>query len=319
MVMRPIVMGGFASLFFSLSFILNRSMNLTGGSWIWSSSLRFFFMVPFLFFIVFIRGDLKPLIEHMKLNLSTWLKWSTIGFGIFYAPLCFAAGYGPSWLIASTWQITIIAGSLLVPLFYIEIKDGDSIKKVRNKLPIKELIISLIILIGVFVMQVDQMSKIKSKEILLGWLPVIIAAFAYPLGNRKIMELCKEEIDTYQRVLGMTLASLPFWIILSIYGFIYVGVPSNAQINQSLIVAIGSGVIATILFFKATDFTKGDIHKMAIVEATQSGEVLFSLIGELFILNGLFPSSLSLIGIAFVISGMILHSISSKKIGIKTL
>ena len=271
-------------------------------------------MVPFLLLIVFIRGNIKPLIKHMKLNILNWIIWSTIGFGMFYAPLCLAAGYGPSWLIASTWQITIIAGSLLVPLFYTEIKNGEDIKKVRNSLPIKELILSFVILIGVFIMQFDQMSKITSKEMLLGGLPVILAAFAYPLGNRKIMELCKEDIDTYQRVLGMTLASLPFWIILSIYGLINTGVPSYSQINKSLIVAISSGVIATILFFKATDSTKGDNRKMAVVEATQSGEVIFSLMGELFILSGTFPSPLSLMGISFVIGGMILHSLSSRSL-----
>jgi len=312
--MKPIILGGFASLFFSFTFVLNRSMNLTGGSWIWSSSLRFFLMVPFLLLIVFIRGNIKPLIKHMKLNILNWIIWSSIGFGMFYAPLCLAAGYGPSWLIASTWQITIIAGSLLVPLFYTEIKNGEDIKKVRNSLPIKELILSFVILIGVFIMQFDQMSKITSKEMLLGGLPVILAAFAYPLGNRKIMELCKEDIDTYQRVLGMTLASLPFWIILSIYGLINTGVPSYSQINKSLIVAISSGVIATILFFKATDSTKGDNRKMAVVEATQSGEVIFSLMGELFILSGTFPSPLSLMGISFVIGGMILHSLSSRSL-----
>jgi hypothetical protein len=42
--MKEIVIGIFASMFFAVTFILNRSMELSGGSWIWSSSLRFFFM-----------------------------------------------------------------------------------------------------------------------------------------------------------------------------------------------------------------------------------------------------------------------------------
>jgi len=310
--MKSVFLGGLASLFFSASFILNRSMELTGGSWVWSSSLRFFFMVPFLYIIVFIRGDLKPLIEHMKSNIVTWIKWSTIGFGIFYAPLCFAARSGPSWLIASTWQTTIIAGALLSPLFYIEKTDGDSIKKIRGKIPVKSLSISLFILIGVFIMQADQISVITSKEIVRGVFPVIIAAFAYPFGNRKMMEVCKGEINTYQRVLGMTVASLPFWVIISVFGFSSIGAPSKPQIIQSLIVAISSGVIATILFFKATDLTKGDSQKMAVVEATQSGELIFSLMGELFIIGGAFPTPISLTGIIFVAGGMVFHSLSTK-------
>ena len=43
--MREMALGLAASFFFAVTFILNRSMELAGGSWTWSSSLRFFFMV----------------------------------------------------------------------------------------------------------------------------------------------------------------------------------------------------------------------------------------------------------------------------------
>ncbi|ALA71750.1 hypothetical protein GT50_17520 [Geobacillus stearothermophilus 10] len=46
--MREMALGLAASFFFAVTFILNRSMELAGGSWTWSSSLRFFFMVPLL-------------------------------------------------------------------------------------------------------------------------------------------------------------------------------------------------------------------------------------------------------------------------------
>lgn len=130
------------------------------------------------------------------------------------------------------------------------------------------------------------------QEILYGVLPVLLAAFAYPLGNRKMMAACGERFDTYQRVLGMTLASLPFWLLLSLLGVAQVGLPSGNQTMQSVIVALSSGVIATILFFSATDMTKGNVHKLAAVEATQSGEVIFALLGELVILHGPYPSLL---------------------------
>ncbi len=203
---------------------------------------------------------------------------------------------------------------MLSPLFYIEKTDGGNVKKIRGKIPVKSLGISLLILIGVFIMQADQISAITSKEIVRGILPVIIAAFAYPFGNRKMMEVCRGKIDTYQRVLGMTVASLPFWIILSAYGVARIGAPSGPQIIQSLLVAISSGVMATILFFKATDLTKGDSQKMAVVEATQSGELIFSLMGEIFILGGAFPTTISFTGIIFVIGGMVFHSLSSESL-----
>ncbi|MCY8260530.1 multidrug resistance efflux transporter family protein, partial [Bacillus spizizenii] len=50
--MKAIVIGILASLFFAVTFILNRAMELSGGSWLWSASLRFIFMVPFLCLIV---------------------------------------------------------------------------------------------------------------------------------------------------------------------------------------------------------------------------------------------------------------------------
>lgn len=306
--MKAIMLGILASFFFATTFVLNRSMDLSGGSWIWSAVLRYVFMVPPLLILVMARGNLKPLLMDMRHRPKIWLGWSTIGFGLFYAPLCFAADYGPAWLVASLWQITIVAGSLLAPFFYTAIQTETGLMKVRSSIPVKSLAISLIILLGIALIQLQQAQVLTAKEIIFGILPVLLAAFAYPLGNRKMMEGCGGRFDTYQRVLGMTLASLPFWFILSVLGVAEVGLPSGNQMMQSIIVALSSGVIATILFFKATDMTKGNVHKLAAVEATQSGEVIFALMGELIILHGPHPMLWSIVGMLLVILGMILHS-----------
>src|SRR5690625_4840198 len=113
--MRAIFIGILGALFFSVTFILNRSMELDGGSWVWSASLRFFFMIPMLLIIVYFRSSVRDVFIHIKANPFAWILWSTIGFGLFYAPLTFATVYGPGWLVAATFQIAIIAGSLLVP------------------------------------------------------------------------------------------------------------------------------------------------------------------------------------------------------------
>jgi drug/metabolite transporter (DMT)-like permease len=311
--MRPIILGILAAFFFAFTFILNRSMDQAGGSWIWSASLRYFFMVPFLLMIVLGRKNLKPLLVEMKNRLGTWLLWSSIGFGLFYGPICFSAAYAPGWLIAATWQVTIISGSLLAPLFYEMVMTEKGPIQQKGKIPFKGLIMSLIILLGIILMQLDQAKQISIAAISLGVLPVLIASFAYPLGNRKMMDLCGGRLDVFQRVLGMTLASLPFWAILSIYGLFTVGKPSEGQILQSGLVAITSGVIATILFFKATDLVRGNMQKLAAVEATQSVEVLFAVIGELLILNSALPTTLSWSGMILVMVGMILHSFYSHK------
>ena len=36
---------------------------------------------------------------------------------------------------------------------------------------------------------------------------ILIAAFSYPLGNRKMMEYCPPEFSTFQRVFGMVINS----------------------------------------------------------------------------------------------------------------
>ncbi|WP_066384232.1 DMT family transporter [Neobacillus mesonae] len=311
--MKPIIIGIFAAFFFAFTFILNRAMDLAGGSWIWSASLRYFFMVPFLFIIVMARKNLKPLFVEMKNAPGTWLLWSFVGFGLFYAPLCFSAAYAPGWLIAATWQITIISGSLLAPLFYETIMTENGPSKIKGRIPLKGLAMSMIILLGIILMQVQQASQLTVMALTLGILPVVAASFAYPLGNRKMMDVCGGRLDVFQRVLGMTLASLPFWVLLSIYGYFTVGLPSIGQTVQSSLVAISSGVIATILFFQATDLVRGNMQKLAVVEATQSMEVLFALIGELLLLNSAFPTTLSWLGVALVMGGMVLHSYISNK------
>lgn len=306
--LRPIIIGVFSAFFFAFTFVLNASMEATGGSWIWSASLRYFFMVPFLVAIVLMRKNLRPVFSEMKKQPGKWLLWSFVGFGLFYAPLCFVAAYSPGWLIAGTWQITIVSGALLAPLFFTTIHTPVGTRKVRGKIPVKGLLMSLIILLGVALMQMEHAKQLSLENVLYGIVPILIASFAYPLGNRKMMEVCEGRLDAYQRVLGMTIASLPLWFLLSAFGIFTVGMPSGSQAFQSLLVAIFSGVIATVLFFMATDMVRGSMPKLAAVEATQSMEVLFALAGELLFLSILFPSPMSWLGIVVVILGMILHS-----------
>ncbi len=314
--LRAVLLGILASFFFAFTFVLNKAMDLSGGSWIWSSSLRYLFMIPFLFLLVFYRGNWKPLFAELRARPLAWIGWSTVGFGFFYAPLSFAAAYGPAWLVAGTWQITIVAGSLLVPFFTETVLTPNGPVQVRQRIPVIGLLMSLIILLGVALMHVQEADHLDVREMLLGIVPVVIAAFAYPLGNRKMMEVCQGRLDAYQRVLGMTLASLPVWLILSLYGLATVGAPSASQMGQSLLVAICSGLIATVLFFSATDLVKDSPHKLAAVEATQAGEVIFAVLGEMVLLSGQFPAWWSWLGMGLVVVGMVLHSYVSH--GIQT-
>ncbi|MBU2903900.1 multidrug resistance efflux transporter family protein [Arenibacter algicola] len=301
-----ISLGILSALFFAVAFVLNRSMSVEGGHWIWSSSLRFFWMVPFLLILVLSRKELKPLIKEMKQEPWQWILWSTIGFGIFYGLLTFAASYGPSWLVASTWQVTIVAGMLIAPII-----NKTNFKKAIS---FQALVFSIVIVWGVFFIQLSQAKSISINELLVGSIPVIVAAFAYPLGNRKMMQVSNGKLNALQRTLGMTIASLPFWILLSIYGVSINELPNESQIYQTLVVAVCSGVIATILFFTATDKVQKNERALASVEATQAAEVIFALIGEILILKIHLPDIYSIVGIFLVIMGMLLHSLKKEKV-----
>ena len=55
---KALILGITASFFFAFTFVLNQQMNLSGGSWFWSSSLRYIFMLPILFIIMIIKKSI---------------------------------------------------------------------------------------------------------------------------------------------------------------------------------------------------------------------------------------------------------------------
>ncbi|MFQ7176523.1 MAG: multidrug resistance efflux transporter family protein, partial [Streptococcus salivarius] len=241
---RALWFGILGALFFAFTFIFNRSMNLSGGSWMWSASLRYLFSLPMLAVLAWRKGELAGVLSAIKKAPLTWLIWSTVGFGLFYGPLSLASIYGESWFVAATWQITILAGLLLTPLF-------------GQRVPGKQLLMTLVILLGIILIQIPYFGSGLGSGVVRASLLILLAAFAYPLGNRKMMVHCKEDqLSTTQRVFGMTLMSTPFWLLLSVFAVADAGLPSGGQILQSLIVAVFSGVVATLLFFEATNLVK---------------------------------------------------------------
>ncbi|QKX06423.1 multidrug resistance efflux transporter family protein [Aquimarina sp. TRL1] len=299
----PIFLGILSALFFAVTFVLNRFMSVSGGHWIWSASFRFFWMLPLLLIVVGSQQKIKPLIREILKKPSKWMIWSTIGFGVFYLPLTFAASYAPSWLIACTWQITIVAGLILDTL-----SKGTFYHKNKQK---KGYLFSGIILTGVFLTQIGQLEQISGSLLLISVLPVILAAFAYPLGNRKMMELTNGKLSGLQRTLGMTIASMPFWFVITIVGIFTAPQPTIVEVSQTFIVAIASGVIATTLFFMATDKVRTNKNRLAAVEATQATEVVFAFLGEVILLQIHMPDEYAIIGMLLICIGMVLHSIMS--------
>jgi drug/metabolite transporter (DMT)-like permease len=287
--------GLLAALLFSTSFVLNRSVQVGGGAWEWTASLRYLLTLPLLAAIVAARGSVRPVIAALRARPLAWLGWSTVGFGLFYAPLAFAVTSSPGWLLAGAWQITIVAGIVLAPLLY---------RDHRAVIPRRAIGGALVVLSGVALTQAEHVRAVGAHALLAGVLPVLVAAFAYPAGNRKTMEVAGGTLDTWQRILAMTLASMPFWLALSTVGLARAGTPHTGQLAQCAIVAVLGGMLATALFFAATARVRHHPARLAAVEATQSGEVVFAAGLEVALLGIAFPSPLAWCGIALIVGGI---------------
>lgn len=296
---KALFLGILASLFFAFTFVFNRSMNLSGGYWGWSACLRYIFTLPIMYIIVWFKKGVGGTIKSIRQNLGQWLLWSTVGFGLFYAPLTLASVFGESWFVAATWQITIVAGILLTPVF-------------GKKLPLRNLLCAVVIIAGIFIMQIAHFEKLQAGGFAKAFLLILVAAISYPLGNRKMMGYA-EGLSTDQRVFGMTLCSMPFWLLLSVFSFCANGAPSGGQMIQSMIVALFSGIIATVFFFEATNLVKNNARQLAVIEATQSGEVIFTLLGGIIFLGDAMPSGAGFAGILLIVVGMIANSMISAK------
>ena len=233
--MRAILIGILAAFFFSITFILNHAMSSEGGSWLFSASLRFIFMFPFLLMMVIWnrKGRHHIILLHIKQNFFRWLLWSSLGFVFFYVPITFVSNYSPGWLISATWQLTIICGLFTAPFFYTYIQQGQSTIKMRERIPWRSLATSSIMILGVIIVQIPHISNIELHIFLLSVIPLMIAAFCYPLGNRKMMVVVGNDLNTIERIYGMTLVTLPLWLIIFLIGVATQGLPSSNQITQT--------------------------------------------------------------------------------------
>ena len=303
---RLISLGSLAALFFSSTFVINRALSLQGGHWAWTASLRFGFMLVMLILILLATQGKKALADVKDVFLKHWLFWvvaGSIGFGVFYSLITFSSQYAAGWVVATTWQTTILATPIVLLFF------GHSV-------PRKGLIFTGIIFTGIVLVNVEHASMTSLHEVLLSALPVLGAAFAYPIGNQLVWESRKGKHprlphiqhpileNAFARVLLLTLGSLPFWVGLLL--FTSPPAPGSGQLVSTALVALLSGVIATTLFLNARHLAHKP-YEVSAVDSTQSLEVVFSLLGEIIFLNGVFPGWVGLVGIALTVIGLVAY------------
>ena len=90
-----------SALFFTLTYVLNRSLVAGGGHWAWAVILRYLLTLPMLAMVLPLQGGLGELPRELRRHARPWLLWSSVGFVLFGVPLTWAASSGPSWLIAA--------------------------------------------------------------------------------------------------------------------------------------------------------------------------------------------------------------------------
>ncbi len=295
-----------AALFFSGTFILNRAMSLEGGHWFWSASLRYVYMFLFLVAGMSIFSRQNHLQEVFREYIRHWIFWTfsgSIGFGGFYALLCLAADHTQGWVVAATWQLTIMASLVVLRCF-------------GRTFSMKVWCYSLAVFLGVALVNLSQAGHMQWRDILSGALPVLGAAFCYPLGNQLVWEAQNgnprlPNIDQdllrsgFHKVLLLTTGSLPFWLVL--YCFLHPPLPSTEQAAGVGLVALFSGVIATTLFLNARHMAQ-NAGQLAAVDATQACEVIFALLGEIVFLGAPLPKTAALTGILITIAGLIAYA-----------
>ncbi|HJT97754.1 MAG TPA: multidrug resistance efflux transporter family protein [Rhodanobacteraceae bacterium] len=288
-----------AALFFTATYVLNRAIASAGGHWAWSAALRYLLTLPMLALALPWRGGFTPIWQALRAHPRAWLIWGGVGFGLFCVCLTWAAAYAPAWLVAGTFQLTVIAGMLLAPLIY-----DDA----RKRLPLSALALGVVIVIGVAMMQLGHFGGHLDRDAWLALGSVTIAAFLYPLGNRKILlhlERTGETLNATQRVFGMTLASQPFWWIVAGYAAHEAGAPPASQIWLAGGVALFAGTIATILFFHATAMVQDDASALGAVEAMQAAEILFSTLLGVVLLGEEAPRGTAALGAIVVALGIV--------------
>lgn len=300
---RPMLLGLAAGLFFSTTFVLNRAMSLEGGHWYWTAALRYGFMVLLLGIgLTAVKGPgyVQWVVMEWRRHWLFWTMSGSIGFGCFYALLCFAADFAPGWVVATTWQMTIIATLIVLRLF-------------GSRFAGRIWLYALVVFAGVALVNLSNVTLGDLQPLLLGSLPVLAAALFYPLGNQLVWEARRgnrhlpvidaELVDnSFAKVLLLSLGSLPFWLLL--YCWIPAGAPSSGQLLNTGLVALFSGVIATTLFLHARG-SAINASQLAAVDATQASEVLFALVGEIVVLHAPLPSPLGLTGMVVAILGLI--------------
>ncbi len=303
---RIIVFGVIAAFFFSSTFAINRWLNVQeGGHWFWTASLRYLYVFFLLSILVVVFYGVNKYTQTLKCFFKYWYFWvfsGGIGFGAFYLLLCYAASYSAGWVLATTWQITILMTPVIIFIL-------------GNKVSLKGIIFLIIMFSGILLVNYEEFKSIALID-LKSILPITVAAFCYPLGNTlckygcegryKRMPIHDFEIsqNIFSQILLMAMGSLPILIVVGV--LVSPDNPTYSQVYCTAIVALLTGVIATSCLYKARQLSRDNPFALSAADGTQAFEAPLALFWEWLLFNGVLPSFIGYIGLSLVIIGIVL-------------
>lgn len=303
------LLGGF---FFSSTNFINRWISVEGGHWIWTSSLRYPFMVMLLVILLGVFHGKEILKETIMLFRKHWIFWviaGTIGHGMFYLSYSVGFSFVSGWVAATSYQFTLLILPLILLVF------GKTIPK-------RGLWLLGMVFLGILMVNIEQTQALDARDVVRGFIPMFLAAILYPLGNQIVREakngghtgfhipdLSDTEVlqNPFAGVLLLAFGSLPFWAVAvsAVCMFTHPPLPSETQIFKVFVVAILAGVLGTSAYYFARQQLAITSYQVAAAESTQSSEVLFTIIGEVFFVSGtVVPGAIGIVGLVLVIFGL---------------
>ncbi|MBC8753572.1 multidrug resistance efflux transporter family protein [Kordia sp. YSTF-M3] len=301
---KILLYGFLAALFFSSTFAINKWLNVEMlGHWYWTASLRYIYVFLLINIIILIKNGSYSLLRTYKCYFQNILFWNMaggIGFGIFYLCLCYAASYSDGWVLASTWQTTILFTPVVLFLL-------------KERIKLHGVLYLIVMFIGVLLIN-NYAFKTIDDAFFNSIIPILIAAFSYPLGNTLCKFACEgkyEKIsihkygiskDPLNQILIMVLGALP---LIFIVGFIVNPTqPTIYQLKYIFIIAILTGVIATYFLYKARKIANKDGTALAFADGTQSIESPLALFWGFILFNEQLPNLSGWIGLILLTLGM---------------
>lgn len=301
---RIVLYGLIAALFFSSTFAINRWLNVEqGGHWYWTATLRYVYVFIFLSIILIISKGYSAYKETIRCFFAYFYFWiiaGGVGFGLFYLFLCYAASFSPGWVLATTWQLTILMTPVII--FFL----GYKVSRLA-------LFYLMIMFTGVLLVNIGEFNSLFSINIK-SILPILLAAICYPLGNTLCKYACEGKFEkinishwsisknTFSQILLMTLGAFPVLLISGL--FILPPAPTYTQVYSTAFIALSTGIVATSLLYKARQFAGNDTFALAAADGTQAAEPPLSLFWEVLIFGGILPTLKGVSGLILVICGI---------------